>query len=210
MSKVTITLPFSGFYESLHDASLDDALIQYFDYEGCGDYPEHPKVEDWSECSSDLNWSKIHEEYAKAYNDYIASEYGLKTLEFQELDSPMYYNFETDRIHSTIELKELRELLKKVDKETLKETIKERFTSCSGFISFYSNSLDEWLLQGHRNWDNNQWRTVLIAYISEYTDELHYDSYHALSESAVNIISDNMPDKWVKIADELYEQSKAA
>jgi len=41
--------------------------------------------------------------------------------------------------------------------------IAERFTSCSGFISFYSRHLADWLEKPIVDWDHNELGTLLIA-----------------------------------------------
>jgi len=70
-------------------------------------------------------------------------------IEFEKLYSPKEYNFSNDTINCTYRInKHFEKALIKYVNENLPEFqvyLKERFTSCSGFISFYSNDSDIWL-----------------------------------------------------------------
>ena len=75
-----------------------------------------------------------------------------------KLSSPQYYNYSTDNIDckiNTNQAQSLNEILKK-DNEFL-SFLKDRTTSCSGFVSFYTYD------QALNNKDNK-----LIMYVLEY------------------------------------------
>ena len=69
----------------------------------------------------------------------------IKNIEFESISSPMYYNFSNDSINCSIEFDQ-EKLQKYIDDnmEMFTQFIEERYTSRSGFISSYSNDVDEW------------------------------------------------------------------
>lgn len=87
-------------------------------------------------------------------------------MAFEEMTSPRGYNFQTDRLFALMPLTELRRMFAKSKAEgheTLAYVIRWRFTSCSGFISGYSNRLDDWTSKPLAEWDHNEYSTLLIA-----------------------------------------------
>lgn len=108
--KVSTTIPFQGFYNSIHDSELDHALDMMFEIDDqgntCGRLME--KIFDA------VNWSDVHEAYAKNYVEHFAEFIELNSLIFEELVSPKYYNFETDRIFCTIEYSEIEHIYNEI------------------------------------------------------------------------------------------------
>lgn len=156
MSNLT-TVPFSGFYYSWHDESLDHALDTLCsDESGC-----HPYSEIRDRIFNRIDWNSVHRAYAKKYCQLFAAEYGID-LRFESLTSPKYYNFETDRIFAHIDDTEVARLYDAVNHDDLRKLIRERFTSCSGFISHYPNTLESW--GPIDTWDHNQIGTLVEVY----------------------------------------------
>ncbi len=120
---------------------------------------------------------------------------------FESMDSPREYNFATDRIYADIPLSVMRELFKrsKADKHaTFSAVIKERFTSYDGFISGYSNRLQEWLSKPLTDWDHNELGTLLIAALNlagHDDEELRSDLFDATCGS------DGASHAWEKAVD---------
>jgi hypothetical protein len=87
-------------------------------------------------------------------------------LRFEEMTSPREYNFETDRIFAEIPLAVARHMFAKSKEDkhaTLAAVICRRFTSRSGFISFYANDVESWLATPLSDWDHNELGTLLLA-----------------------------------------------
>lgn len=159
------TIPFSGFYQSLHDAQLDDALEQMFSDRRTGTQVNSRLI---NEAHSAVDWGFVHISYAWAYADAFADEFGVK-LSFESLRSPKEYNFTTDRIFAEISEDEVRRLFDEADKQRLTEVAKDEFTSRSGFISFYDPN---WRLWGDITcWDHNQVGTLLLSLVGDEFDE---------------------------------------
>ena len=152
------TVPFSGFYNSLHDSNLDLALERMFSDRATGC---HVNKELYHRAFGSIEWGMVHAKYADEYTQQFAHEYGLTSLKFESLRSPKYYNFETDRIFAEISEEEVRRLLLSMSGEALAKAAKYRFTSCSGFISFYNPDVSTW--GPIEEWDHNQVGTVLVA-----------------------------------------------
>jgi len=159
--RMETTIPFSGFYNSHHDSNLDYELESMFSDENGNSY------QSIVEKASDLaDWQAIHTDYAKKYTEALATKFDIRSLKFSKLSSPKFYNFETDRIFCTITQKEVKRIFKLVNKELLENEIKDRFTSRSGFISYYPNTIKEWP-KALKDWDINHVGTLIEAYIKQ-------------------------------------------
>jgi hypothetical protein len=161
-ARFSARVPFSGFYETSHDQRIDEAEEQMFS----GDDGEIVSSVAYEAFWSNLNYGSVHEKYAKAYVAALA--HGLKIpLDYEEMVSPREYNFTTDRLFAKISRSDFAKMLRAVRGKRLNEKVLDQFTSCSGFISFYPNSVSLW---GRiADWDYNQVGTVLSCYI----DKLH-------------------------------------
>lgn len=168
---VSLAIPFSGFYESWHADSIDREIESMFDREGNG---EGEIPDDWHRF---CDYEAIHEAYAKAYVDWFNEELKKESgidfeLEFESLESPREYNFRTDRIFCKMPVGKARELVGlvssgRVPNSTLAEVLKQRHTSRSGFISSYSNRLEDWLELEFEELDNIHFESYLLALLSE-------------------------------------------
>src|ERR1035437_4188195 len=96
------TIPFDGFYESIHSSLLDDEVEQLTQNDNGYQYErilpngetEIPGADLWAH----VGWQAAHVAYAKLYAEqfdaYFSQELGLKlALKFDELNSPREYNF---------------------------------------------------------------------------------------------------------------------
>lgn len=164
MTKLSTTIPFDGFYESVHNLNINMALENTFgDKEGSGEYKDY-----WEMV---IDYRGIYNAYARQYTDKMAEELGIG-LEFEELVSPREYNFTTDRIFCQISLEDAQKIRDKITDDELDAAIKERFTSYDGFASFYPNSLYEGVwLKPLDQWDHNQVGTLIEIVCKEQLDD---------------------------------------
>jgi len=187
--KLETTIPFSGFYESIHSSLLDEEQERIFH----NDHGETISSELVDRFWVAFNCSQALNHYAQNYCEAFAYELSLETLEFQALSSPKYYNYETDRILASIDLAEVKTIHEKTDKKVLREEIKKRFTSYDGFMSFYPNDLDDWPTDLEQ-WDCNHVGTLLSVYFKQENDENSYqdleynlfDNAHEIAMSAID------------------------
>jgi hypothetical protein len=183
--KLIINLPFEGFYDSKYSGEVDhieEREAEYAEERQAEDgiAPElHLEASDFSQVLFDCtDYSACYRAVSKAYVDgfnHVASEYlDLPlALEWESMDSPREYNFSTDRVYAHIPVNVVVALFARSAAEEhkrLRETIKQRFTSRSGFISGYSNSLATWLERDVTEWDHNELGTLLIALLDGFEE----------------------------------------
>lgn len=177
------TIPFDGFYESEHSANLDYALESIFSN-------DHGEVNSslFLKANDLIEWQRVFLAYSQRYVSNFASLFGLTTLKFVELSSPREYNFTTDRIFCSIDLEEVKSIFEKVDENLLRERIAARFTSRSGFVSYYPNTLEEWP-SDLSEWDINQVGTLLEAMVYADYDNGRMDFMEDSLELCFNLIT---------------------
>lgn len=174
-------LPFEGFYNSIYSDAVDQAEARWVEYE-CD--PHDKEREAGQPEALRLNETELHDllfrhtDYSACYH-LIARWYveGFSRvagealdldlgLAFESMDSPREYNFSTDRVYAHVPLKVVRALFKASkaeDHATLKRAIAESFTSRSGFISHYSNDIEDWVSKPLTDWDHNELCTLIEA-----------------------------------------------
>ena len=163
--KLSVEIPFSGFYETSHNAMFDDWL----EYENETLASEHDATgEQLNELAekfySGVNWQAAHVQYAKEYCEALCSmvkdesrEYltdesdqrylskGLAlTIDFEEMTSPRFYNYENDRIYGKIAIEHLQAMLAAIPSDDWKAWVEKNCASYDGFISHYSNDASAW------------------------------------------------------------------
>ena len=158
---LTGVIPFSGFYDSIHDDAIDLAIESLFE-DNSGDC-NSSLIEHFYR-SNCIDYGEVRTTYAKDYVQAFAIATGLQLI-FDELDSPKEYNFQTDRIFVKIAPKSVIELFAKADKNALRDRIRKDYTSRSGFISYYSPDIDEWP-KDVTKWDHNQVGTLIAASVN--------------------------------------------
>ena len=142
--KVETYLPvFSGFYGTIWEASED----QEIDY--INELREEKGLEpvDFDAIDFDYAGYNLHaaKEVTNAVEDLL-KDY-VKSINFQKLVSPREYNFANDSINVEIELTQknvakIKAFLKD-NKEDFATYLHEHYTSCSGFISSYPNTIED-------------------------------------------------------------------
>ena len=141
-TKVPTWLPiFSGFYENFYWEPDLDSEAQYLE-------DEHGyKDKNLWEKFDYRKWNQhISKELCNLVEEFM-SEWILK-IEYEKISSPREYNFSTDAIHCniTVKPKAIREYLQ-ANKEAFAKYIKDRYTSRDGFMSWFSNDIEDWALK---------------------------------------------------------------
>lgn len=193
--EVVVKIPFIGTY-----CSLDDYIESYMERER-ERYEQEENPPDQVEYSFDLG------QFCKDYVEWLADSLGLKTLRFQKMTSPAYYNFETDKIWCIIDKSELWELYKKVKNDPqgsvyLQAEIGEATTSRDGYRAFYMPEDCEWSKAD----DFDDTCSALLGLIMDAAchmwldDENHsYDDPNSLLLSAFDLI-----DAWNRFYDQEF------
>ena len=170
------TIPFSGFYYSLHDSDLDSALESIFSDDSGTARPELVcKAHDAAD------WRMVQNNYAAEYAAAFAREFNLP-LQFESMKSPREYNFSTDIIYCAIGADDAAWLFDTCDKTLLDKIARETFTSRDGFASFYDPDFTEWgdLL----TWDPNQLGVLIRAHVTEQNPDFDQWAEFDLMENA--------------------------
>lgn len=156
-------IPFAGFYYSPHSDQIEHEEEMLFTCSQQGEHKQH--LADYF--FRDVDYSGVYDRYAKEYVKLLAEELEIG-LEWEEMVSPTYYNFQTDRLFARISRSDLAKILCKVRGDKLNSKVREMFTSRDGFISHYSNNVRDW---GRiAEWDHNQVGAVLAAYVDPETE----------------------------------------
>lgn len=165
MPMLTAALPFAGFYGTQHDADLNYALQAMF----CNDQGDSCLgVTD--RVSGVCGWPAVHRAYAGEFAEAYCEEAGVNGARFESVDFPTFYNFETDRVFIELPPEEARRMMRATSLASLDQVARDRHTSRSGFISFYSANWRTWgELEG---WDHNQLQTLIEAYVQDTRSEL--------------------------------------
>lgn len=199
MKKIETTIPFCGFYESEAASMIDREIEQLFDVEGTGE----GQVPDdfWMEYNSEYIETAFARAYSKAYRDWLNEELGLDIeWSFKLLDSPRAYNFATDRIFCEITIGDVQKIRNAISADDLASTIRERFTSQSGFISHYANNLNDWP-ENMEDWDHNQIGTLLEVIGEPPLWELMED--YQCNGDLANDVWEGLPDSAKKLVPDL-------
>jgi len=177
MAKI-LQIPFSGFYESVHIYNIEQAIEL-----DCSDNNGDINEDILDSFVTGLDWNKLHIDYAKLYTEQFKTalagfnSLSFESLVFKQLVSPREYNFSTDLIEvelSDNELYKLYSFIIENCKEELEKLIEDRFTSHSGFYSYYPNSLEDWPML-LADWDSVQLSQLLVVFCRWY--DLVDDNY---------------------------------
>ncbi|MEK6880346.1 MAG: hypothetical protein AABY22_12090 [Nanoarchaeota archaeon] len=128
---------FNGFYGTYFEPDEEHIIEEPYSYENYSfDYDSYRK--------------NVAQDCVTAIENKLI-DLGLNGIKitFENVSSPAYYNYGNDSINVTYKLtpqgiKAINTYLKD-NKEAYSEYIKERYTSRSGFASFYDNDADVWL-----------------------------------------------------------------
>ena len=126
----------------------------------------------------EIDWNKTNENVSKFYLNYFKDELsdffksiGVLSLEFIKVDSPKYYNYSTDKLVCDIKIDKnvfIHEL-RKHNFDDWEQFLKDNFTPCDGFISFYPDTTMEWdeLINEEIEGDNVIIETLLQFYLEQ-------------------------------------------
>ena len=147
MKKSLEIMFFPGFYGTIFD--LVDVEYNYVNYEldyNKEYYPENITADDF-QFDANAYKNAIGEEFTNNFADLYPLDI-IKSVKFDEITSPRFYNFENDRLYAFFEfVDDWKSIMRKFmddNHDWLKNVIKEEHSSRSGYMSFMSNDVDEW------------------------------------------------------------------
>jgi hypothetical protein len=206
-------IDFSGFYESIHNVTIEDEAVSPF------------QDDSGEDCAPEEFHNAFHfnnemlqgycEKYIEVLKQYLSDENDLNVdaMTFGALISPRFYNFSTDQLLVSLTTDEIQALYQKMmtNQGPMKEVLKEHLTPCSGFIPNYSNDLSDWLVKDVLDWDTMELGLLLTACAGggwNDTDVLaSFDTFH---EQVSEVLSKHMPKDADAIISRWHEQSQPA
>ena len=165
--KLLVQVPFSGFYNSIHEDKLSDLLSETL-------YDDHGEIADERILNSmydAMNWEVAQNYYAASWVRHLEIEFDLDGLEFDRLESPREYNFSTDRVFACIPIEQVKRMDSEVDRWEFAELVEKRLALRSGFIPNYSNCIDAWPTD-IAEWDHNQISLLLECWLERNGDKI--------------------------------------
>jgi len=213
MNKLESTIPFCGFYESFISDDIDYQIGQQIEWDiDTFDLNESEQlilVDNYLTVNTSYFYNSIAKDYTNFYIEILNRRLKGFTLkaEYNLLTSPREYNFETDRIFIEIEKNHATDFIKyiiKNYKKELEEKIKERFTSRSGFYSYYKNSLDLWP-KNYSEWDYNQIGTCFELFDLE-EEDINYSLREYLSETIMFNLGNTLGQEGIDLLDKKQKE----
>ena len=213
MNKLESTIPFDGFYNSFISDDIDYQIGQQIEWDtDIYDLNENEQQILWDNYLSvnrSYLYNQIAEDYTNFYIEILNRRLKGFTLKakFNLLTSPREYNFETDRIFIDIEKNHAIDFIKyiiKNYKKELEKKIKDRFTSRSGFNSFYKNSLDLWT-KDFKEWDCNMIGTCFELFDLE-EEDINYSLREYLSETIMDNLGNTLGQDGIDLLDKKQKE----
>lgn len=173
-------IPFLGLVNTIHE----DNLNRWYEYD-----IEEMTQEEASEYHDKINWKATSQEYARCYcnafESILNTDYSLPnaSVQFVELVQPREYNFETDRIFAILDETTIQTALQNASNNLFKNHnglsfesfLDEEMKPRSGFIPFFSNSIDDWF---ERDLEPAQVSLILEWLFDESQIEFDYQGLH--------------------------------
>ena len=170
-----------GFYNSLLDYAIDCVISN--ECENQNSLPDEVysaflyRFSDFEKCRKE-----IARDYVDAFKKLISDEFATSIdLEFESMDSPRFYNYETDKIFGYVDREKMRELFDLCTPLAFQATVDAHLKNRSGFIAFYSDFVNEWKTKPLEEWDCNELSMIFYCLLSE-VDDYDLNLYYALTE----------------------------
>ena len=197
--KIPTFLPiFNGFYGSYWEDNNIESESEYLETEGIyitkflsyklKNTEDSKLLSDF--LNDNFNWKDYYNELSKAFCDVVANEIEfINNIEFEQLISPRYYNFTNDSINCIIDINlgAFREWIFN-NTDFIDKQLKERYTSCDGFISHYPNNFEDWQL------DTNNFTKLEGHYLGALLNI--YAEYEEIEEDILYEYSDIWPSEF--------------
>jgi len=163
-----IRVPFSGFYQTIHDAVIEETAEM--------------QVEDVDDLDK-LDMRQAMIDYSKIFINKLGKEIEIDFV-FADLESPREYNFETDKIFANITIEEINKMYEEVfsnetTKKNFRDKVSSHFAKRDGFAPNYSDDYNNW--GDISTWDYNQLSILLGTYINNFIEcELNMYDYESV------------------------------
>ena len=188
---------FPGFYGTLYSFADDGRAVVDSLLGECDTDIEliHKFVEENYDETVDEYYTRYTEDVAKAVCHFLTETVSeiLNTdveFEFQNIHSPKYYNFSNDSINVNLKFKDadvfMRKLLSfvKKHKKEFEQYLKDNYTSCDGFMSYYSNKVSDWM---KKEYGEHEIGSMLEFVLRNSNDNIEEDMYYYVTERVCDL-----------------------
>jgi hypothetical protein len=189
VKEVKTYLPvFPGFYETIFNADEDNEIRQISD------------VREENNLKTEVNYDIFKFDYDSYHNDIskkccvcIKNELSnyVSNVVFEQIISPKEYNFYNNSINVVISLSDDNiNIIKKTIFNNIKEFqtyIENNFTSYDGFIPYYSNDVNEWLIEIDECLEHKTKLGVILDFICEIEKIDIYTMYDYCDEIPLSV-----------------------
>jgi len=154
---IEFNINFGGFYESHNKYMIDNSIANYFDADD---------VDSVNESDIDnVDFKAMEYNFGSEWLELFSNEFHHLALEYKGIDSPSYYNYETDKIIASIKTVDVDNLINELKHDIdFVEYVNENSQSYDGFNSFYV---------GFNNVIDN--KAVFMTYYTDYLTESNKD-----------------------------------
>ncbi len=140
MKQYEAAAPFAGFYESVHNQTIDSQIIEL-----ASDRIENANIVEF--LNDNVNFGAVFESYAQAYTEYLNEQLNIG-LVFNRLVSPRFYNYSTDKIIVMIKQKHIKKMFSQL------------VTNKKGKIMSYRADFREILRNQHVSFIPDTWKSL--------------------------------------------------
>ena len=132
-NKIQFNLDFGGFYESIHEWHIENKLLHIYNY--VNDTDQEDFYDDaLINFRDSINFSEVQNQYCTQWLNHFNRNFNT-WFTFKGIDSPEYYNFETDKIVCSVSESYIDDIINFKD-DNLVDFINEVSQSYDGFTIF--------------------------------------------------------------------------
>lgn len=209
---------FSGFYETEFAMNMDNYEVIQDMHNDFDDFNDNEKllidtfiINNFDKCI-DTDYKGYETEVAHKVCEYLSNEVSLMLhtevkFEFENIYSPQYYNFKNDSINvnlvcdTDVFMKKLLGFIQ-CNIEAFKQYIEDNYTSCDGFISYYSNDVNDWIKKEYNDHEIGSmlefalrlWNKDIYCNMVYYVIENVWEgAYYSLKDDFEAILNDIKP-----------------
>lgn len=183
---------FSGFYETEFSMKMSVDEIANELLENIDDFNDNEKYllrqyieNNYDDCIK-TDYKEYENEVAHKVCEFLSEQVSVclhtdVEFEFENIYSPQYYNFKNDSINVNLKC-DTDEFMKKLlsmvqsHKKEFQEYLEATYTSCDGFISFYSNNIEDWLKEEYNEHEIGSMLEFVLKLCNKdiYTEMVYY------------------------------------
>ena len=197
---------FPGFYGTIFEAD------ESYEIETINDVRKNAFLDRIEDDSIEFDYQQYYENVAKECCDFLGDNLArlgfVSKITKEAIVSPREYNFRNDSINIVVEmnLKNRKEIQKYIfaHRKEFQAYLKERYTSCSGFISSYSNLFVDWSDETGKfyKFDNpDHYLGAVLQFICEQEKIDEESMYYAAVETRVECVDYDFETTKMKCAD---------